>query len=556
MKPTDLNYRNLRILTKKYSNKGRSESANFLNWFLENILRLDETTADDCICDKENDKGIDGIYVDHNASEIIFFQSKISQAENRTIGDKQIKEFSGSLQQFSDSEKINSIISGKANDDLKNILIRNKIADLVSRNYHIVGTFITNCDRDYNTKEVELLLENITVYCPGDIVNNFIEFDADDGISGEFIFDTSLVGMVQLSTDETTDVYVIPVQAIKLVHLGGIDDGTLFSQNVRYSLGNTAVNKSISKSVNDQSEHKNFALYHNGITLICQNANLEIDKNRLTVSNYVVVNGAQSISTFFKNSDSLTSDLMVFVKVISLKSSELARKITINSNNQNSIKPRDLRSNDNLMLRLKKEFEEADIGYEFEIKRGQKTDLDKTAISNDLAGRELLAFDLNEPNLCHQIGKVFDDKYAEIFGRPEVDVGRIIFVHELQKIVSSNLGAMKYRPMAGYLLTRYFLLSVAGQILRKFEDGRNFLKDKIRINDVESRNDMLKIMDDIISGLVTDLDYEVEDKGPEFDYKKDLKNISEIASLRKTLIQSYEKDFKKGRAEGFGSELI
>ncbi len=554
MKPSDLDYNNLIELTKKY-NKGRSESANFLNWFLENIFRLDETTADDCICDKENDKGIDGIFVDHNASTIIFFQSKISRSEGRTIGDKQIKEFSGSLQQFSDNKKVEAIIQGQANDDLKNILIRNKIPDLLMQQYSLQGIFITNCIRDYNTIEVEKLLEDITLYCPDDIANNFIEFDADEGISDDFTFDISLVGKVQLSIDENTKVYVMPVPAVDLVRLRGIDDGKLFSQNVRYSLGNTAVNKSISRSVNDQGEHKNFALYHNGITLICQNAHFEDNDNSLVVRDYVVVNGAQSISTFFKNSKKLTDDLMVFVKIISLKSTELSRKITINSNNQNAIKPRDLRSNHDLMLRLKAEFENSGTDYEFEIKRGQITNPKKVAISNDLAGRELLAFDLNEPNLCHQIGKVFDDKYAEIFGRREVDVGRIIFVHELQKIVSHSLEEMKHRPMAGYLLTRYFLLSVAGQILRKFENGRSFLKDKYRLNDANSRNEVLIKMKDIVLGLVTDLDYEIEDKSPSFDYKRDLKNTAEIAALRKALIQSYEKDFRRGRAKGFGTEL-
>ena len=64
MKSSDLEYSKLIPLIKKYLDKGRTESQALLNWFLENIYRLDETDADDCICDKTNDKGIDGIYVD------------------------------------------------------------------------------------------------------------------------------------------------------------------------------------------------------------------------------------------------------------------------------------------------------------------------------------------------------------------------------------------------------------------------------------------------------------------------------------------------------------
>ena len=126
----------------------------------------------------------------------------------------------------------------------------------------------------------------------------------------------------------------------------------------------------------------------------------------------------------------------MFVKVISLQSDELSRKITINSNNQNSIKPRDLRSNHDIMLRLRAEFEAYGCGYQFEIKRGSPHNPDLQIISNEDAGRELLAFDLNEPYSCHQIYRVFDDKYAQIFGRKEVTFGRIIFLTCLREIAS------------------------------------------------------------------------------------------------------------------------
>lgn len=553
LKAEELEYTALLSLLSRYAAKGRSESANYLNWFLENIYRLDETAADDCICDKENDKGIDGIYVDDNAAEVIFFQAKISQQPGRTLGDKVIKEFSGSLQQFQTSEKVNSILQGHANDDLKRILVRNKVADLIEKGYAVKGVFLSNSERDHNTDEIAGALADISIFCASDVAKSFVDFDADEGVKGEFSFDTSYAGVVNLHIDADTEVFLLPVSAVDLVKLNGIHDGVLFSQNVRYSLGNTAVNKSISKSVGDKGEHKNFALYHNGITLICQNASYQDDV--LTVSDYVVVNGAQSISTFYKNSSNLTPDLRVFVKVVALKSSELSRKITINSNNQNSIKPRDLRSNHDLMLRLRAEFEAKQDEYVFVIKRGQETDEAKLAISNELAGRELLAFDLNESNLCHQIGKVFDDRYADIFGRHEVTFGRIIFVHELQKMVMDALEKLENRAMANYSLTRYFLLSVVGQIIRKFPEGRDFLANKDKMNSATERKDFLERIPDLLIDLVVDLNYEVKAKDQAFDYKRELKSTAEIKSLSGLLLQSYEKEYHKGKAVGFGERL-
>jgi hypothetical protein len=57
MKVDDLLYENLLPSLAKYEEKGRGTSASFLNWFLANIYRLDETSADDAICDKSLDKG-------------------------------------------------------------------------------------------------------------------------------------------------------------------------------------------------------------------------------------------------------------------------------------------------------------------------------------------------------------------------------------------------------------------------------------------------------------------------------------------------------------------
>jgi len=42
---------------------GRTESASFLTWYLENYYRLDPIAAVDAVCDQRYDKGVDGIYL-------------------------------------------------------------------------------------------------------------------------------------------------------------------------------------------------------------------------------------------------------------------------------------------------------------------------------------------------------------------------------------------------------------------------------------------------------------------------------------------------------------
>ena len=64
-------------------------------------------------------------------------------------------------------------------------------------------------------------------------------------------------------------------------------------------LGNTKVNKAMRDSVQEKGQHQFFPLYHNGVTILCERAEITDDMH-LTIENYVVVNGAQSISTFKK----------------------------------------------------------------------------------------------------------------------------------------------------------------------------------------------------------------------------------------------------------------
>ena len=169
-------------------------------------------------------------------------------------------------------------MAGGANSDLKKILERSDVATLISKGYRIKQIFISNTERDANTTEVEKHFPDLIVYSASDISKNYIEFDANEGVIGEYAFDTSYAGVIELSVQKEVKVYILPVSATDLVKLEGISDGTLFSQNVRYSLGNTPVNSAIAKSASDVAEHKNFALYHNGVTLICKSANFDSDK--------------------------------------------------------------------------------------------------------------------------------------------------------------------------------------------------------------------------------------------------------------------------------------
>lgn len=553
MQSDELKYDNLTKLIAPFAIKGKTESITFLNWFLENIYRLDSVAADDAICDAQNDKGIDAIYVDNNSEEIHFFQAKIRQKDVGTVGDVSPKTFVASVQQFDTANKITAILDGDADVGLKMLIERLEVSDLLSKGYRPVAVYVSNESSDDASRAYEAIEPSLKIYDREVIAANFIEADQGAGVTGKFSFDISYVDPLELTISadnkaQGAKVYVFPARALELVALGGIEDTSLFTKNVRYDLGNTPVNKSIRQSIDSKFDHKNFTLFHNGVIILCKSANK--DKNSLTIEDYSVVNGAQSISTFYNAKSKLSDDLRVIVRVIALEDDNLARKITEYSNNQNAIKPRDLRSNHALMTRLQAEMNKFSDRYFFEIKRGETSPKDREVISNDAAGRALLAIDLQEPWSCHQIYKIFDEKYAEIFGRIEVNASRIIHAMRLMDVVEDRLEGIDVKPLAHYALTKYFLVSVLSKILKDDEASNAIMKDptslpKDRVEDFYNR------CSDIVVSLVIDLNYEVSEKGSDFDYKADLKSPKQSGELTSKLLKSYTKDVARGKAASF-----
>jgi hypothetical protein len=549
MQPKDLEYANLKKVIASYEVKGRSESASFLNWFLENVYRLDDVAADDAICDQSNDKGIDAIYIDHNEEEIHLLQSKVRQNAGATVGDVTLKNLAGSLAQFQTPDAIEALLQGEANANLKRIITKSDLRGLVQSGYKVIGVFVTNELLDKTARDYLAINRIVTVYDRNRIANETIDIEKDGGINETFSFEVDYVAPMKFEVGAEATAYLFPALASELVKLKGISDGTLFSQNVRLALGSTPVNKAIGKSIQDKSEHKYFPLFHNGVILLCGDAKL--DKGRLDIKDYVVVNGAQSLSTFFKNGSAISSDLRILGKVIALRNAALAQKITLNSNNQNAIKPRDLRSNHDIMLRLKREFEQSKELFYFEIKRGEKVPDGMTVIPNDLAGRMLLAFDLYEPNSCHQLYRIFDEEYADILGRKEVDAYRIIFLWNIMEIIKGVLPNINIKPFGNYGLTRYFLLYVVSKIL----DGAG--KDRAIVANPKAHwksnelDELYKKIDELLKGLIVDLNYEVKAVGEVFDYKADLKSPKSIEEWGLKLIRNYEKDVQRGKATAF-----
>ena len=130
MAELDLSYPNLLHVFGEHAMKERTESRQFLAWFLENYYRLEETEVSDCICDGPYDKGVDGIYVDDHLGQIDILQARISKT-HKTLGDVALKEFAGTLTQFSDSESVQGVAETTENKELAALIKEARVAEKI-----------------------------------------------------------------------------------------------------------------------------------------------------------------------------------------------------------------------------------------------------------------------------------------------------------------------------------------------------------------------------------------------------------------------------------------
>jgi hypothetical protein len=340
--------------------------------------------------------------------------------------------------------------------------------------------------------------------------------------------------------------------------MAGIENQALFAWNVRQSLGRTKVNRAIEQNVKSASEHKNFMLYHNGLTVLATRVELDEDADALRIDGYSVVNGAQSLSTLYDKKSDVSDDLRLLARVINLDpATELAAMITRNSNNQNAIGARDLQSNSIIQKRLKEDFNRSFGGkFGYEIKRGEEAQGERI-ITNEEAAKVLLAFDLEMPWSCHQSYRYFDDLHSDIFGRPVVTAKRIVGLIAVRDAVIAALEGLNNQLVAKYSVTPYFVMYLVKQALKPDRLGKRFCQDPGQFEADASFDSIVGVVRRIADDLIVDLNAELTerdaDKSP-FDHKRELKSANAVRALSNAVLPMYQKAVSRKRATSFTEE--
>jgi len=408
-----------------YQQNFPNDGQRFVAWYLKNIhLRNMNETKDD-ITDGADDKQIDAIMIDDDKQTIFVIQGKF--IGSTSVDAEPLKEVLSSWLQLRDIVRL---------QEVGNIKLKRKLSEVAKAfedDYEVAFELITtstltaSANNDLATFQKQLadLAENedfpssITV-----IDKNELKRRYDLALEME---NPSITHTIDLSSNRFlpltlagTQVIVAAIPLSECINIPGIKDGTLFQKNVRQSLGlNNAVNKGIKNTIYSD-KHRDFFFFHNGITAIC--SKMELQDHKLKLSGLSVVNGCQSLNTIISCSERIKKleDTFVLFRFYEIPLRERADRISINTNSQSAVKPRDLRSNDKRVLGLKKLFEQKYPSGYFITKRGEQAPADKDKnFVLDLSdlGKCLIAWYSKRPNISYSEAKIFDKYFEQLFKR-------------------------------------------------------------------------------------------------------------------------------------------
>jgi hypothetical protein len=240
----------------------------------------------------------------------------------------------------------------------------------------------------------------------------------------------------------------------------------IIPKNVRQSLGlNNKVNRGLRDTLNSERV-KDFFFYHNGITALCDSVEVSSDRKMLTIKGLSVVNGCQSLNTIYGSSERVRSDAAqgacLLFRLYEIPNRAQGDRISVNTNSQSAVKPRDLRSNDKVMVGLKRAYEARYADGCMLTKRGEERPADKDADKTvDIAvlARMLMAWHCQRPNAAYNEKKLFDEHYKVLFRtgyRPDSVLALQTWLNDIDR-VWQNL-TMNDVLKAGRSYVKYHLL--------------------------------------------------------------------------------------------------
>lgn len=407
-----------------YQQNFPNDGQRFIAWYLRRVLLRDQLATKDDITDGPDDKQIDAIIVDDDERKIVVIQGKFIAAA--AVDGEPLREVLSAWLRLQDLPSLQRDSNAKL--QLKLEAVRKALEDEYDVAFELLTTGTLTDAAKADLKAFADRLEESDDFSAS---LQLIDTDVLETrlAEAEALELPSLDHVIAVDPQQTLVTSVAGTQTVLTVltlkeclKLPGIVDGRLFRKNVRQSLGgNNKVNRALRGTINGERV-RDFFFYHNGITAICDEIKRSADGKTLSVRGLSVVNGCQSLSTIYSVSERVRSqaakDASILFRFYEIPERGLADRISINTNSQSAVKPRDLRSNDKILVGLKRAYEARFADGFFMTKRGEVRPADKDALKTvDVAtlAKMLMAWHCQRPNIAYNEKKLFDEYYKTLF---------------------------------------------------------------------------------------------------------------------------------------------
>lgn len=322
-------------------------------WYFKRLEEITDTQIGEIVCDGGGDLGIDAIWIDESNVAHFFTFKNPKEIERPFPAGEVDKTLSGL-----------NIVLARRHESIANSDLRERVEEIyqtVPSGYVLHLVTSGNGIPEEAKQKLDSFVENLAG--PSE---EFFRWQLDDlprlqdrfyrrnlpTVEEPIAFKIDFPPYQVRSANH--DSYMFHASGKILAELYRTYGEQLLQQNIRVSQGDSATNALIRATATTE-DSDNFIHYNNGITFLCESAQWDGFTRLLTLLKAQVVNGGQTIRVLSRTAkdEKLRGDVGVPVRVITSQGDkDFSSNVAVNLNNQNTVDPSFLRSNEPRIIQL------------------------------------------------------------------------------------------------------------------------------------------------------------------------------------------------------------
>jgi len=544
----------------------------FIIWVIEQYYSLPRDEAVSAVTDSSGDKRVDAFIETEDSIKIL--QCKLFEDAEKEVGEREVSVFKGCLDWLRQPNELQQLNQPRLFDCATTFVEKWNEGATVELHYFALGRFSDGATRERrvfnnsdNRDRVQMYFHDID-----DIVNLFqANLQSVNPLSSETVTLAISKNQFFVRQDGGFPALVMSVKGSELSSLYERYGDRLFERNIRLFKGirKGSINARIIDTVTIEGDRMKFWYYNNGVSFVCSNFTLDDDRNpsKVTVTAPQVINGCQTTACLKEAKERMETeipqDVDVLARFIKAPISDV-ELIALYTNSQNPVSEAQLKSNDSIQKRLKRDFDSYAPPYFYSIKEGdwkglsreERRKYDSRIIDLIKATQAVFAF-LEDPAFARRYRiELFSKKYAEIF-KKDTRVEEILLPWRILTFVEKKIAAyrkgefnkLKLNPndfdddQKASILRKEFLLYsnlmllyfMHNLIRKRYGEYTPEIARRLLNNQLEAR------IEQLFNYIVAVLSFS-EKLRQETNLPRYLKNINNIKSLSSEIEKEIEKD--------------